>query len=847
MKVINVTVRPSLPERLKGLDEIAHDLWVSWNFDAVRLFMRLDYEAWISSGQNPVGMLSLVSQERLEEVNQDDSFLAAMDGVLARYQHYLKAPGWYEGPKEGAVAYFSMEYALDVSLPIYSGGLGVLSGDHLKTASDLNLPLVAVGLLYRRGYFRQYLNPDGFQQESYPENDWYNLPVSLCSDGSGKPLTVHVPMGKSNVVARIWQVRVGRVPLYLLDANTEENDSEGRAVTETLYGGNREMRIRQEILLGIGGIRALRAMGHENVVTHMNEGHSAFLALEKIRILMKENGLSFRESVEAAKQTNVFTTHTPVPAGNERFSLELMEKYFKSVAEDLELSWPDFLALGRENPGDEKETFCLTVLALKLSAFSNGVSRLHGKVSRGMWRRVWPGLSRDEIPIGHITNGVHPRSWISHDMGDLLDRYLGPGFRDEPTNLEIWNRLDRVSDEELWRTHERRKERLVAFVRERLGKQYAQRGMTEAETAAAADVLTPYALTITFARRFATYKRGNLLLKDPDRLIRLVTGRDRPVQLIFAGKAHPADLAGKEMIKQIVHFAKDPRVRSRIVFVEDYDINTARYLVSGSDVWMNTPRRPLEASGTSGMKAALNGVLNVSVMDGWWAEGYEPDCGWAIGRGEEYSDPDLQDDVEGKTLYNLLENEILPVFFDRGRDGLPREWIRRMKASMRRYGQDFSSQRMVVEYAQKYYIPSMERQRKVMRDDFRLPREVAAYLARIEEFWEGVSISLPDSDGDGLRNAGDRFTVNASVSLGNLDPEEVDVELYWGYLSAAGEIRQPERLGMQMKEEKDDVHIYTAEFSCNSTGRLGYSARIIPRHPGLTDPLRTGYVKWAES
>ena len=847
MKVIHITVRPHLPERLKGLNEIAHNLWISWNFDAIRLFMRLDYDAWLESRRNPVRMLGLVTQERLEEVAKDDSFVAALDEVLARFEHYLNSPGWYKGSRDGVVAYFSMEYALDVNLPIYSGGLGILAGDHLKTASDLNLPLVGIGLLYRQGYFQQYLNPDGFQQESYPENDWYNLPVSLCKDGEGKPHIVSATVGKMEVAARIWQVRVGRIPLYLLDTNMEENSPDVRAITDTLYGGDREMRIQQEILLGIGGIRALKVLGYESTVSHMNEGHSAFLALEKIRVLMKEKGLTFREAVEAAKPTNLFTTHTPVPAGNERFSLDLMEKYFKAAADDLNLSWSDFLALGREDPDDEEETFCLTVLALKLSAYSNGVSRLHGTISRGMWGRIWPGLSQNEVPIGHITNGVHPYTWIAHDMGDLLDRYLGPDFKNDPTDLEIWNKLDRVSDEELWRTHERRRERLVAFVREHLKKQFARSSMTDAEIAMADEMLTPSALTISFARRFAAYKRGNLLLNDSERLIRLLSDNERPVQLIFAGKSHPADLAGKEMIREIVHFSKDPQVKSRIVFLEDYDMNVARYLVTGSDVWMNTPRRPLEASGTSGMKAAMNGVLNVSVLDGWWAEGYQPDCGWAIGQGEEYSDPQLADEVEGKTLYNLLENQILPLFFDRGRDGLPREWIRRMKASMQKYGHDFSSHRMVMEYATEYYTPAIENRRKIIENDYRRPKALAAYLARIEEQWNEVSISLPDLEDDGLRKAGEHFTVTASVRLALLKPAEVEVELYWGYLSSVGEIIRPEKIKMQPTDEKGEVINYAAEFECRLTGRLGYSARVIPRHPDLVDPLRTGFVKWAEA
>ena len=703
MKNVTYTVRPRIPEKLKPLEELANNLWLSWNFDAVNLFMRLDEEAWFKSRQNPARTLSLVSQAKLEEAARDDSFMAAMNAVYARFRKYLAAERWYKDGGKDIIAYFSMEYGLDVSLPIYSGGLGVLSGDHLKSSSDLGLPLVGVGLLYRQGYFQQYLNPDGFQLEIYPENDWYTMPVRSCRDAEGRPVKVAVDMGEARVAAQIWEVRVGQTPLYLLDTNIEENSPEQRQITTELYGGDRDMRIRQEILLGVGGIRALKALGLNPAVTHMNEGHSAFLALERIRALRSERSLSFAEAQAAVWATSIFTTHTPVPAGNERFPVDLMARYFRRFSEELGISWKEFLGLGRENPDNDQEGFCMTVLALRLSSCANGVSQLHGRTSRRMWQGLWPGLPVQEVPIQAITNGVHPRTWISHDMIELLDRYLGPRFQEEPNNPEVWERIDKISDEELFRTHERRRERMVAFARGRLRLQLKRRGTTEAELAMAEDVLSPYALTICFARRFATYKRANLLLRDRERLMRLLTDPERPIQMIFAGKAHPHDLEGKEIIREIMHFAQDPKIRSQIVFLEDYDITMARYLLAGSDVWLSNPRRPLEASGTSGMKAALNGALNVSTLDGWWDEGYEPDCGWAIGHGEEYRDTKLQDEVESKALFDLLEREIIPLFYTRGRDGLPREWIRRMKASMAWVGRRFTSHRMLVQYAERFY------------------------------------------------------------------------------------------------------------------------------------------------
>ncbi len=845
MKIVHFTVKPHIPERLKALDELAHNLWFSWDFEAIRLFIRLDYDAWLASNQNPVRMLGLVSQERMEEMSQDDSFLAALDSVYERFRRHIDGPKWYDGPTDKVIAYFSMEYGLDVSLPIYSGGLGILSGDHMKSSSDLGLPLVGIGLLYRQGYFRQYLNPDGFQQESYPENDWYNLPVRVCQNASGEPVMVSVELGGAGVFAKVWEVKVGCASLYLLDTNIPENSAENRLITDALYGGEREMRIRQEILLGIAGIRALGALGLEAAVIHMNEGHSAFLAIEKIRRLVGEQGFSFSEAVEAVRPSNVFTTHTPVPAGNERFAPSLMEKYFKRTANEMGLDWKSFLALGRENPEDENEEFCLTVLALKLSSYSNGVSRLHGEVSRRMWQNIWPGLPLDEVPISAITNGVHPRTWISHDMKDLLDRYFGPRFSDEPTYLDVWERMSRISDEELWRTHERRRERLVVFVRERMRDQLSKRGTAGSEISLAEDMLSPYALTICFARRFATYKRAALLLQDPDRLRRILTDAERPVQLIFAGKAHPHDTAGKDLIRQIIHFARDPQIRSRIVFLEDYDISIAKVLVSGSDIWLNTPRRPLEASGTSGMKAALNGVLNVSVLDGWWDEAYMPECGWAIGKGEEYDDPERQDDIEGHDLYSLLEDKIIPLFYARGRDGLPREWIRRMKSAMSHIGKGFSSQRMLIEYYERYYLKALQNHASYSSNGYEKAKEVAHYLERATSQWSKIRIECDGESRERILKAGEPLSIEATVRLGDLQPGEVKVELYWGSIETTGEITETECVAMSPTGGEKGTYRFSASLECKRTGRQGYAIRVLPQHPALIDRFRPGLITWA--
>ncbi|MFW5826920.1 MAG: alpha-glucan family phosphorylase [Alkalispirochaeta sp.] len=836
MKYIEYTVNPQIPRALKPLEELAHNLWLSWNHDALALFTRLDFDAWVQSRQNPVRMLGMVSQDRFEELAQDDSYLAALTTVVEKFRRYKAGKDtWYRGSKKNTIAYFSMEYGLDVSLPIYSGGLGVLSGDHMKSASDLGLPLVGVGLLYQQGYFQQYLNADGFQQESYPENDWYNMPVRQVFDTEGNEIRISVQLADSLLVARVWEVKIGRISLYLLDANLDENSEADRAITASLYGGDREMRMKQEILLGIGGLRALRAMNINPAVTHMNEGHSAFLSIERIREYMHLHGLTRQEAMQAIWPTNIFTTHTPVPAGNERFGIDLMQKYFHAITDSTGFGWDEFISLGRENPQDPQEPFCMTVLAIKLSAYNNGVSELHGAVSREMWKQIWPGLPIDEVPITHITNGVHSRSFLSP---------CGPRFYDEPTHIQIWDRMSRVSDEELWRIHEMRKNQLVTFTRERLKRQLTRRGASSSQVVHADEVLSPYTFTIAFARRFATYKRATLLFRDPDRLRRLVTNPDYPVQIIFAGKAHPHDIPGKNLIKDIVHFASDPEIRSKIVFLENYDLEIAKYLVSGSDIWLNTPRRPMEASGTSGMKAAINGVLNTSILDGWWAEGYDPDRGYAIGAGEEYEDEELQDEIESKLLYDLLEREIIPTFYERGRDGLPRGWTTKMKASMAGLGGLFSTSRMLTEYSERFYLPALKNYEKVNKNDLDQARRTAEYIQRLRAQWNSVSVFKIDGTGDRSLKVGDTFSVHCHVHLGTIDPSEVTVQVYTGRIDADGELENPQTVDMKPSGEDAEGYIYKVKVKCRQAGRQGFAVRVLPNNDDLVHPYLPELIRW---
>ena len=846
---LTFTVKPHLPERLAPLAELAHDFWISWHFDAIRLFMRLDNELWLQSRQSALRVLGEVSQQRLQELAQDAAFLAHLDRVYANYRAYLEAEPWYQGPRDEVVAYFSMEFGLDVTLPIYSGGLGVLSGDHLKSCSDLGLPVVGMGLLYRTGYFRQHTSKDGHQHETYPWNDFYNLPLTLCTGSEGAPLTVTVELGAEHAVAQVWRARVGRIHLYLLDTDIEANEPSIRHLTGQLYVADRRVRLRQELLLGIGGVRALRALGVSVGATHMNEGHSAFLGLERVRSLMAEPGLSFAEARQAVWGTNVFTTHTPVPAGNESFDRELVLDQAGPLRAALGLDEREFLALGQvgADGGDDREQFGLTPLALRLAAHCNGVSRLHGHVARRMWRGLWPGVPADEVPIRHITNGVHPRSWISHDIQELLIRYLGPSVEKHDPEVSLWDQVDNIADEELWRTHERRRERMIWFARQRMVWQLRTEGAAEADVRAAELALRPDALTIGFARRFAGYKRSGLLFRRPDRLTRLLNDRERPVQIIFAGKAHPNDGQGKEMIRNIIQFANEHDLRSRLVFLDDYDINVARYLVAGCDVWLNTPRRPHEASGTSGMKAAVNGSLVVSTLDGWWDEAYRPEIGWAVGSGETYTDEEMHDEVDVDALFSELEQIVIPLFYDRNIDGLPRAWIAKMRRSMKAVGQHFSAQRMVAEYQRMFYEPALKHGRRLGTDGYAAAKTLARHLAKLEQHWPGIKFEELATASPRTLLVGDPLVVTARVRLPGLDPDDVQVALLHGRLANSYElddgedsIRDGESTVMELVERDGEVVTYRAETTCQTTGRLGVTGRVLPAHPDLIHPFLPG-------
>jgi starch phosphorylase len=847
--IFTFNIAPSLPEKLERLRPLAYNLVWVWDHEILNLFLRLDLDLWEESGHNPALMLGRIKQERLEALAQDDGFLSQLDRGRQRVEQYMNGQTWYKkiyGDSKLQVAYFSMEFGITECLVNYSGGLGVLSGDHLKSSSDLGVPVAGVGLLYQQGYFRQYLNIDGWQQQEYPLNDFYNQPIRLARQADGSPVKIEVEYPGRTVKAQVWQVQVGRVPLYLLDTNIAENKSEDQDISDRLYGGDREMRIKQEIMLGIGGFRALLAMNLRPTVCHINEGHSAFLMIDRIRLLMEEHDLSFAAAREAASAGNVFTTHTPVPAGNEYFPPETIDKYLGHYYEKLGISRREFLALGRINPQDDSESFCLTILALRLAAHSNGVSLLHGSVSRRMWQGVWPGVPENEIPISSITNGIHTPSWISNDMAGLFDRYLGPGWREDPGNQALWNRVHQIPDGELWRTHERRRERLVAFTRQQLRAQLEARGAPPAEIAHADEVLNPEALTIGFARRFATYKRATLLLHDPERLKGILGDQERPVQIIFAGKAHPNDNAAKDLIRQLVHFGRQPEVRSHLIFLENYDMVVARYLLQGVDVWLNTPRRPLEASGTSGMKAAANGVLNMSVLDGWWAEAYNMNAGWAIGHGEEYEDEGYQDYVESNNIYELLEKEVVPLFYDRGPDDLPRGWIARMKASMRSICPFFNTNRMVREYAERFYLPATKRHQRLVEDGLAQAKALAAWKERLRREWAKIQVTEVQIDKPDEVQVGDQLTIRTWLRLGELSPDDVAVQLYQGSVDAKGELAWPKAVAMSTGESRDGLQEFIGTIRCQTSGLCGYTVRVLPKQENLGNPYEMGLILWAD-
>ncbi|MFP5320822.1 MAG: alpha-glucan family phosphorylase [Acidimicrobiia bacterium] len=833
------TVRPTLPPELAPLERLAMNLRWSWDLQTRELFRWVDPAEWDAVVHDPVRLLGNISKDRLAELVQDRGFLRFLETVSSDLERYLARDAWFQGRTDSplrSIAYFSPEFGISEAVPQYSGGLGVLAGDHLKAASDLGLPLIGIGLMYRNGYFRQALNVEGWQEQRYPNLDPYGMALTLQED-----VRVTVDLGGRTLTAQVWKAEVGRTILYLLDSDVDDNDDDLRAVTDRLYGGDTEHRLRQEMLLGIGGVRALRALGIETQVFHTNEGHAGFLGLERIRELMGE-GLGFREAIEAVRAGSVFTTHTPVPAGIDRFPRELIEKYFTGFCADAGISMDELLALGHE-PGDPDQTrFNMAVMGFRLAARSNGVAQLHGEVSREMFQPLWPEIPVDEVPIGAITNGVHARTWVSAEMNDLLTRHVHPHWG-EATATEF-ARIHDATDDEVWRVKEEGKDRLIALVRAKIRAAAVARGQAPSDVQWADEVFDNRALTIGFARRFATYKRATLLLSQPERLKAILTSIDRPVQFVFAGKAHPADDQGKEMIREIVAFSSDPEIRHRFVFLDDYDIAIARAMYHGCDVWLNNPRRPQEACGTSGMKAALNGQLNLSVLDGWWDECYDGENGWAIASAEYVEDAERRDEIEANSLFDLLEREVVPLYYDRSEGRLPRRWVRRMKVTLAGLGPFVSASRMVKEYTTALYEPAAEHVDRMAGDGHARARRMAEWKQRIAGEWSNVRVEGVESDA-AVPGIGDERAVEATVALGGLRPDDVVVQLVHGTVGSGDELESPSITAMTAGDVRDGTVRYRGTFACDSAGRYGFTVRVLPAHEDLAASAEMGRIAWA--
>jgi len=843
----SIVVEPALPAALEPLRRIAGNLAWSWHTDAVALFERIDREAWESTGHNPVRLIQIVPPETWERLAEDAGFLAHLDRVCLEFESYMARPALVSvaGTSEREViAYFSLEFALTESLPTYSGGLGALAGDHLKSASDLGLPLVGVGLFYHQGYFRQHLGPDGWQHEEYSDIDLASQPLRPAVDARGEPVRVGVPFDGREVYAQVWRLDVGKTPLLLLDTNTEPNSVADRLITARLYGGDTETRIQQEMVLGIGGVRALHALDFRPAVCHMNEGHSALLGFERIRMLMEEAGASFAEARLPVTSATAFTTHTAVAAGIDLFSPDLLRHYLGGYAASMGLDDRAFLGLGRTNPGDETEPFSMALLGLRLSGYKNGVSKLHQRVSRRLWESTWPNLPLSQIPIEAVTNGVHLPTWVAHEIGGLYDRYVGPNWRDNPVGAE-WQRIEDVPDEEIWRAHELQRERLVVRARALHAEDLARRG--QAVTGGRdGQPLDSGTLTIGFARRFAGYKRATLLFRDPERLAAIVNHPERPVQFVFAGKAHPRDEPAKALIREVLQVSRRPEFQDRIVLLEGYDVDLARSLVRGADVWLNTPLRPLEASGTSGMKAVANGGLHMSVLDGWWWEAYRPGLGWAIGRDRLDDDPEAQDAYDAASVYDLIENELAPSYYERDADGIPRQWVARMKASIAAFAPVFNTSRMVAEYAETAYANAAASWGRLRDEGMAEARDQAAWLERVTAGWGDVKICAVDDDGAEQGRADTPLNVSVQVHPGLLAPGDLRLDVVSGPVAPSGELSISETERLEFIEQRTDgVCTFRGRFAPCGGGRMGYAIRVLPHHRSLHHPLGTGFVLWA--
>lgn len=853
MYVLNkITVKPQLPEKIKGLAEMANNFWWSWNTEFLKLFKEIDIDLWEKVERNPVKFLALISQEKLQEIIKDNDFLKKYDEIYQNFKGYMNSQNtWYDKKysknKKDKIAYFSAEYGLDEILQIYSGGLGILSGDHLKSASDLGIPLVAIGLLYKNGYFRQRIGTNGEQETIFKKFDITKLPIKELKDNKGENITVEVELPKGKTQIKIWQVNVGRVKLYLLDSDLEQNVEEYRQITSTLYGGNQETRILQEIVLGIGGERALRKLEIEPTVYHMNEGHSAFLLLELIKETMENRQISFNIAKDIVSSKTIFTTHTPVPAGNDIFPIALVKKFFSQYPQKFGISEEEFLKLGMAPKQDLNSSgFNMGILALKISGKKNGVSKLHGEVSRQLFAEVWPNITPKESPITHVTNGVHTCTWLAPNIKELYNKYLMPYWQDEIYNDSVWKNIKNIPDEKLWNEHLERKMKLITKVKDNTVTRLKRNGYSYEEIASAISGLNANTLTIGFARRFATYKRATLIFKDMERIKQIINDSNRPVQIIFAGKAHPADEPGRNLIKYIHELSMKPEFKGKVFLLEDYSMEMSRYLISGVDIWLNTPRRPMEASGTSGQKASVNGVINFSILDGWWAEGYNTRNGWKIGGNTDYEDSEMQDINDSESLYEMLEKRIIPAYYNKNDKGISKEWVAIMKESIISTGGKYSTARMLVDYMEKLYMPLINLTNKYYKNMDKVT-DYNKWKKNIFNEWDKIEIlQSTENINNEIINAGNTINVKCKVKLPHLLKENIKVEVFYGKSGENGIEDDITVIPMEMVEEdlENRVYTYAATIKLESGGEYAYTFRVMPKHDMLLDSENLDLIKW---
>lgn len=847
-----ITVNPQLPKRVGELLDIANNLWWSWNSEFLRLFKEIDSDLWETVGKNPVKFLKLVSQDKLEDIAKDEEFLAKYDEVVNHFNSYMQTKEtWfsknYPNNANDLIAYFSAEYGIDEIIPIYSGGLGILSGDHLKSASDLGLPFVAVGLLYKNGYFNQKIDGYGTQKTEYTNIDLDNLPILPVKDENGEDLIIDVDFPDRKLYLKIWKIVVGRISLYLMDSDIDKNIAEDRVVTLRLYGGDQEMRIRQEIVLGMAGIKLLKRLGLKPSVYHMNEGHSAFLTLEVIKDAMEEKQVSFEVAKSMCSAKTVFTTHTPVPAGNDIFPIELMDKYFSNFWPKLGISREDFLRLGMKNSQGLEQGFNMGMLALRIAGKKNGVSKLHGAVSRRLFSDVWPNIAPDESPIEYVTNGIHTCSWLAPSMKKLFNQYLKPYWQDNIQDDETWNDIKNIPNKELWDTHTDRKKKLCALVKSNITTRLKSSGYNYEEINEIVSKLNPNALTIGFARRFATYKRATLIFRDLERLTQLLNNPERPVQLIFAGKAHPADKEGQDLIKYIHEVSMKPQFKGKIFLLENYNIAMSRYLISGVDVWLNNPRRPMEASGTSGQKASVNGVINFSVLDGWWAEGYNQKNGWTIGDNTEYQSYEEQDIADSESLYNTLENKIIPLYYENKKeDGVSDKWMEMFKNSIISTGGRYSTSRMVIDYTRDYYMELAN----LSKNHYQNLDEVIDFTnwkKNLYASWKDIKITQNNNLDNITIDAGNQIEVHCIVNLPeNIDCNSIRTEVYYGKILENGIMEQIQTVPMNLIEQDDEnrTYKYSAKIELKTGGNYGYTFRVMPQTNMMLDTANLDLIQW---